>query len=451
MMPIVLFILALLFRQPVGKSLRHAVMVGVAFVGINAVLSAVLGTIGPAIQSLGTAMGIKALGTDIGWGLASAITWSFSWASLIIPIGFVINWILLLFGWTKTFDADIWNYWHWTFTAAITFIMTKNLILSFALAIVVEIVTIKLGDWVSPLTQKYFDIPGTSLPHTETVNWAPFNLAIEKAFLSKIPGLEKSQLDPEGIRKKVGIWGEPMMMGLYIGVFMGLLVWIVAKEPWTIILQMGIAVPAMIYLEGRMIGILIDGLMPIADGVRDAFQRTERFKGREILIGIDAGPIGLSNPASVVVGMVGMVIYLLLTMFFPNFFKIMPLADLYIVPIFYMYAAAASKGNLAKTLINGTITSVILLFLTTSYAQPLTDSAAYVNYALPAGMVLVSNLDSGANLLPWIVIMLAVGIFTGQPSMIIAPAIIGALWVFCWIYAKDMPEKLTRELEEAEK
>jgi PTS system galactitol-specific IIC component len=116
--------------------------------------------------------------------------------------------------------------------------MTKNLILSFALAIVVEIVTIKLGDWVSPLTQKYFDIPGTSLPHTETVNWAPFNLAIEKAFLSKIPGLEKSQLDPEGIRKKVGIWGEPMMMGLYIGVFMGLLVWIVAKEPWTIILQM---------------------------------------------------------------------------------------------------------------------------------------------------------------------------------------------------------------------
>jgi galactitol-specific phosphotransferase system IIC component len=129
----------------------------------------------------------------------------------------------------------------------------------------------------------------------------------------------------------------------------------------------------------------------------------------------------------------------------------MPLADLYIVPIFYMYAAAASKGNLAKTLINGTITSVILLFLTTSYAQPLTDSAAYVNYALPAGMVLVSNLDSGANLLPWIVIMLAVGIFTGQPSMIIAPAIIGALWVFCWIYAKDMPEKLTRELEEAEK
>jgi PTS system galactitol-specific IIC component len=450
MMPIVLFLLALLFRQPVGKSLRHAVMVGVAFVGINAVLTAVLAIIGPAIQSLGTAMGIEALGTDIGWGLASAITWSFGWAALIIPIGFVVNWILLAFGWTKTFDADIWNYWHWTFTAAITFIWTKNLILAFALAIVVEVITLKLGDWVSPLTQKYFGIPGTSLPHTETVNWAPFNMAIEKAFLSKIPSLQKSKMDPEGIRKKVGFWGEPMMLGLYIGLGLGVLVWAVAKEPATIILQMGIAVPAMIYLEGRMIGILIDGLMPIADGVRDAFQRSERFKDREILIGIDAGPIGLSNPASVVVGMVGMVIYLLLTMFFPAFFKIMPLADLYLVPIFYMFAAAASKGNLWKTLINGTITSVLVLFLTTSFAQPLTEAAAYVNYALPAGMVLVSNLDSGANVLPWMIIMIVVGIFTGQPKLIIAPAIIAALWIFCWIYAKDMPERLTKELEEAE-
>jgi PTS system galactitol-specific IIC component len=447
MMPIVLFILAMIFRQPVGKSLRHSIMVGIAFIGINAVLGAVLGTIGPAIQALGQAMGIEALGTDIGWGLASAITWSFSWAGLIIPVGFVINWIVLLLGWTKIFDADIWNYWHWTFTAAMTYIWTKNLYLAFSLAIVVEIITLKLGDWTSPVTQKYFDIPGTALPHTETVNLAPFNFAIEKAFLSKIPGLQKSKLDPESIQKKVGFWGEPMMLGLYIGVMLGVLVWLVAGQPATIILQMGIAVPAMIYLEGRMIGILIDGLMPIVDGVRDVFQKSERFKGREILIGIDAGPIGLANPASVVVGMVGMVIYLLLTLLFPSFFKIMPLADLAIVPIYYMFAAAASKGNLVKTLINGTITSVLVLAVTSSFAQPLTEAAKLVNYALPAGMLLVSSVDVGAHILPWLIVMPVVGIVTGQPTMIIAPVIIGVLWVLCWIYAHDMPQKLADELE----
>ena len=446
MMPIVLFILAMFFRQPVGKSLRHSLMVGIAFIGINAVLSAAIGIIGPAVQSLGTAMGIEALGTDIGWALASAITWSFDWAGLIIPVGFVVNWIMLAFGWTKIFDADIWNYWHWTFTAAMTFIWTKNLALAFSLAIVVEIITLKLGDWTSPITQKYFDIPGTALPHTETVNWAPFNFAIEKAFLSKISSLQKSKMDPDSIRKKVGIWGEPMMLGFYIGVMLGVLIWLVADQPATIILQLGIAVPALIYLEGRMIGILIDGLMPIVDGVRDAFQKSERFKGREILIGIDAGPIGLSNPVSVVVGMVGIVVFLLLTLLVPGF-KIMPLADLAVVPIYYMFAAAASKGNLMKTFINGTITSVLVLALTTSFAQPLTEAAQYVNYALPAGVVLVSSIDVGAHLLPWLIVMPVVGFVTGQTTLIIAPVVIGILWVASWIYARDMPQKLADELE----
>jgi PTS system galactitol-specific IIC component len=447
MMPIVLFVMALIFGQKVGKSLRHALMVGVAFIGIFAVLNATLGVIGPAVQALADGLGIETLGTDIGWPLASAITWSFSWAGLIIPVGFVINWIMLGFGWTKTFDADIWNYWHWTFTAAMTFIFTQNLWLAFALAIVVEVITLKLGDWTAPLTQKYFGIPGTSLPHTETVNWAPFNMAIEKAVLSKIPGLQKSKLDTENLRKNIGFWGEPMMLGFYIGVLLGLFIWAVSDYSWKIVLELAVAIPALIFLEGRMIGILIDGLTPIVDGVRDTFAKSERFKGREILIGIDAGPIGLANPASVVVGMVGIVIYLLLTLLIPGF-KILPLADLAIVPIYYMFAAAASKGNLWKTLINGTLSSILLLVLTTSFAEPLTEAAKFVEYGLPAGVLLVSSLDVGAHLLPWMIVMPVVGIVTGQTAMVIFPVVIGVLWVLAWIYSRDMPEKLARELDE---
>ena len=447
MMPIVLFIMAILFGQKVGKSLRSALMVGVAFIGIFAVLTATLGTIGPAVQALADGLGIETLGTDVGWPVASAITWSFSWAGLIIPIGFVVNWIMLGLGWTKTFDADIWNYWHWTFTAAMTFIWTENIWLAFALAIVVEVITLKLGDWTAPITQKYFGIPGTSLPHTETVNWAPFNMAIEKAVLSKIPALEKSKLDTENLREKIGFWGEPMMLGLYIGVALGVFIWLVSDYSWKIILELAVAIPALIFLEGRMIGILIDGLTPIVDGVRDVFSRSERFKGREILIGIDAGPIGLANPASVVVGMVGVVVYLLLTLIIPGY-KILPLADLAIVPIYYMFAAAASKGNLWKTFINGTLASLLLLFVTTSFAEPLTEAAKFVEYGLPAGVLLVSSLDVGAHILPWMIIMPVVGIVIGNTTMIIVPIVIAVLWVLAWIYARDMPEKLAKEMDE---
>ncbi|MFN2112332.1 MAG: PTS transporter subunit IIC, partial [Anaerolineales bacterium] len=216
---------------------------------------------------------------------------------------------------------------------------------------------------------------------------------------------------------------------------------------WTIILQLAVAVPALIFLEGRMIGILIDGLTPIVDGMRDVFQKTERFKDREILIGIDAGPIGLSNPASVVTGMLGIVLYLLLTLVIPGF-KILPLGDLAIVPIYYMFAAAASKGNLVKTFINGSISSLLLLALTSSFAEPLTEAAAMVEYALPAGVLLVSSLDVGAHLLPWMIVMPVVGIVTGQTTMIVVPLVIIVLWVLAWIYSREMPEKLAKELDE---
>ena len=443
MMPIVIFLLAIIFRQPVGSSLRHAVMIGAAFIGIFVVLGECLGVIGPAVQDLSKAIGAEVLGTDIGWPLTSAIAWGFAWSALLIPICFAVNWILLALGWTKTFDADLWNYWHWVFTAAMCYIWTKNLWLSFGVAILTEIVILKLADWTAPWAQKFFNIPGCSLPHTETVNWAPLNLALEKAIFSKFKKLEELRVDVEGIRGRLGYWGEPMMLGLYVGILLGVIVWAVTGASPLLILKMGVYTAALLLLEGRLIGILMEGLTPITDGIRDFFQRTKRFKGREILIGIDAGPIGLANPSAVVVGMVGILIYVLLTPV--PAFAILPLADLAIVPLFYMWAAAASRGNLVKAIINGTITSLILLALTTSFAAPLTEAAKVVGYELPAGIVIASSLDAGAHILPWIIMMPFVGAMTGQAGLIVAAVVLGVVYAGCWYYAKDMPRKLAEE------
>ena len=110
--------------------------------------------------------------------------------------------------------------------------------------------------------------------------------------------------------------------------------------------------------------------------------------------------------------------------------------------------AAASKGNLWKTFINGTLSSLLLLFVTTSFAEPLTEAAQFVEYGLPAGVLLVSSLDVGAHLLPWMIVMPVVGIVIGNTAMIIVPVVIAVLWVLAWIYSRDMPEKLARELDE---
>lgn len=441
MMPIILFVLALIFRQSVGKSARAALVVGVAFIGINAVLGAVFGAIGPTVDAIAKGFGLSLQGLDVGWPLTAAITWGVAISAAIIPIAFIVNIILLLLNWTKTFDADVWNYWHWAFSAVMVYMWTKNIWLAYLVAIVVEIIILKLADWTAPLAQRYFNIPGTSLPHTETVNWAPINLALEKLIFSRVPSLEKVKADPEGLVKKFGVFGEPIMLGFYVGILLGIL----GRQPVVDIYKTGIYLSALMLLQGRMIGILMEGLLPIANGISEYFARSTRFQNREIYIGIDAGPIGLANPTSIFVGYL-MLPLVILFAFIPGN-KILPLADLAILPIFVMWAAAASRGNVIKTFLNGLVSVILVMYITNAFAVPLTDAAKAINYAIPAGVVLVSSLDAGGHILPFIVILPIVAFASGKPEMAIVPIIIGILYFLAWYYAKDQPVKIVEKMD----
>jgi len=52
MMPIIIFVLAMLFRAPLGKSIRAAISVGVGFTGLNLILGLLVGALSPATQAM---------------------------------------------------------------------------------------------------------------------------------------------------------------------------------------------------------------------------------------------------------------------------------------------------------------------------------------------------------------------------------------------------------------
>ncbi len=439
MMPIVLFILAMIFRQPIGKSIRSAVIVGVAFIGINAVLGAVFGVLGPAVGAFVSRTGVTLKGLDVGWPLTSAITWAVPTAALILPIGFVVNVVLLVAGLTKTFDADIWNYWHWAFTAVMVEMATGSMWIGLIAGIIAEVGILFLGDWTAPLSHTYFKVPGCSQPHTETVNWAPVAMALEKVF-RKIPGLSKSRTSPDVIRDKVGFMGEPVMIGVYVGIFLGVLAWLPPMEIVKLAFYMG----ALLLLEGRMIGILMEGLMPLADGIRDYFAKSKTFKGRELFIGIDAGPIGLSDPSSIAVGLILIPLYIGLALVPGNL--ILPAGDLSIVPIFGMWSCAAAGGDILRGILGGAVSAVLVMYITNAFAAPLTAAAAVAKFAIPAGILWVSSLDAGGHIFPWIVMTIFMSAGTGNMSSLMIAVVAGVLYVGCYFFAKEMPEKVAKEL-----
>lgn len=66
-LPIVIFLLGLFFRQKVGAAFRSGLTIGVAFVGIFLVIDLLVNNLGPAAQAMVKNLGVSLNVIDVGW------------------------------------------------------------------------------------------------------------------------------------------------------------------------------------------------------------------------------------------------------------------------------------------------------------------------------------------------------------------------------------------------
>ena len=100
MLPFVIAVLGLYFRIGVKKAVRNGLMVGIGFLGINTalgILTGAMGNISGYYQNLGSGFTV----IDGGWPALGAAGWSTPFAMLVIPLGFILNFILVRFGLQK--------------------------------------------------------------------------------------------------------------------------------------------------------------------------------------------------------------------------------------------------------------------------------------------------------------------------------------------------------------
>src|SRR5579885_1400104 len=111
-LPVVIFLMALILGQKPGKAIRAGVTIGVSFIGINLVIGLLMSSLGPAAQGMVTRTGIHLSYIDVGWPAAAAISFGTQVGALAIPVGLAVNVLWLALGMTKTLDIDLWNFWH---------------------------------------------------------------------------------------------------------------------------------------------------------------------------------------------------------------------------------------------------------------------------------------------------------------------------------------------------
>ncbi len=397
MLPIIIFLLAIILGAKFGRAFRAGVTVGIAFIGINLVVGLMWGSLSNVGQALVNNLGIERSVYDVGWPSAAAIAFGTDVGLAVIPIALLVNLIMLVTRLTKTLNVDIWNFWHFAFLGSLVYIVTGNLVYGLVAAAIAAAFALFLADWTAKAVQAFYNIPGISIPHLTTAPGVPFAIVVNWIF-EKIPGLRDLKADPDTIRKKWGIFGEPVILGLFIGLILGILAFAFNKpadQPWlaTISQILGVAMDlaAVMLLLPRMVAILMEGLIPVSEAAREFMQK--RASGREIFIGLDSA-ILIGHPAAISTALVLVPIAILLSIILPGN-KVILFADLAIIPFVVAMMAPLMKGNIIRMIVAGTIELALGFYIATSMAPIFTDAAVSAGFEMPEGAVQITSIGDG--------------------------------------------------------
>ncbi|KHD84712.1 PTS galactitol transporter subunit IIC [Heyndrickxia ginsengihumi] len=397
-LPIAIIIIGVIFRTGFKKALKSGITIGIGFVGINLVIGLLVDNLGPAAQKMVERFGLHLTVIDTGWPSAAALSWASPVAAILIPICLIVNILLILLKLTKTLDIDIWNYWHFIAAGATGYIITGSWWFAILCAIIYEVAVLFVADKTAPMVQKFYGLEGISLPTGSTAAFGPIGMLVGW-LVAKIPGIRKLHADPESIQKRFGIFGEPMMMGIILGLIIGILAgYDVGK-----VLQIGISMGAVMLLMPRMVKILMEGLIPISEAARTFLQK--RYGDRELYIGLDAA-LSVGHPSVMATALLLVPITLFLAVILPGN-KVLPFGDLSTIPFYIAFVVGSRKGNIIHSLIAGTIMIALALYMATDFATVHTAMMSGAKFNMPEGATQISSLDLGGNLFNWLILKFA--------------------------------------------
>ncbi|AIF53479.1 PTS galactitol transporter subunit IIC [Pelosinus sp. UFO1] len=392
-LPVAVFLLGMAFGQPASKAFRSGLIIGVGFTGIFLVVDLLVSNLAPAAHGMVSRFGVQLNIIDIGWPGAASIAWASPIAAFILPLGLLVNVIMLVTKTTKTMDIDLWNYWHFTFMGAFVYSATGSLVQGLVAAVIFEIVVLKIADWTAPMLANYFELPGISVPTGSTVSYA-IGIPLVR-LVQRIPVIKDLHADPETIQKRFGVFGEPLFMGVFLGVVLGAL----AGYPAGQIIKVGMAMGGVMVLMPRMVKILMEGLIPLAESARTFLSK--RFGDRDIYIGLDAA-VAIGHPSVIATALILVPITIALAVVLPGN-NVLPFGDLATIPFIVCFIVGAARGNIVHSVLVGAVVIAMSLYMATDVANFHTQMAVDAHFKMPAGATTISSIDQGGNVIHYVI------------------------------------------------
>lgn len=386
MLPVVICLLGLFFRLKLGEAIKAGLLVGIGFQGLNLVVGLMMTAIDPVIQYY-SKMGSGYTTLDIGFAAVGGASWTVPFALFTIPVIIGINLLFIKLKWTKVMNIDVWNYIHFLIPGAMAYALSGNVLLGFGLTIVLSVTVLFVGQYIAPKWSEYFGLEGTTCTTFNLITLCyPIGVLVNK-IIDKIPGLNKINLDIQGIEDKLGFVGDPAFIGVIIGAFLA----IITKQDFGTILTVAMGMSAVMILLPRMVSIMMEGLSSIGNAA-SAYMRRKVGDNSNIYIGMDVA-LGLGDPCCITVSALAIPITILLAFLIPNmtYFPLGLLTSVcYLAPPIVM----ASKGNLLRSLL-GMITCLAIVMFCANIFAPEATAMMSVTGVHFEGMI--TDVQFGAN------------------------------------------------------
>ena len=166
--PIIIFIICLIFKAPVKKAFMSAVLIGVGLKGMAFITSAFGSVLSELVNKLIENTGLNLPALDVGWQAVASVAYSTNIGMMFIGVGLIFQIIIFLVKITDIFQpSDLWNNYSIIVWGSMFYQIKKNMLMAFVLMLFINLVTLLIAEVVQKRWSTYYNYPGCAMiaPH----------------------------------------------------------------------------------------------------------------------------------------------------------------------------------------------------------------------------------------------------------------------------------------------
>jgi len=387
--PVMLFVIAKFMGLSAKKAFNSALLCAVGLTGFNLVINSYSNIISPVVSKMVENAGVDLPVLDLGWQSVSVIAYSTNIGLIFIGIAIVLQILLFFLKWTDVFMAsDLWNNYSFMVWGSMLYILTGNIFLSLGVMIVQLLYILLFSEACAKRWSTYYQYPNCCMTAPHHLESLPFAILMNW-LLGKL-GFDKIKLNAQSLQKKLGIFGEPMFIGLVVGAIIALIGnynELNTLAAWGTITSSAVSTAAIMAVFPKVAGIFANAFTSLTDAYKQ--KAVKSGEGRDWYLSVNDA-VGYGEPNTLVTGINLIPVMLGLAFVLPGN-QVLPMADLVALPYMVEVFVCVSNGNIAKSVVTGSIWFSLGMIICSQLAPTFTDVALQAGFQLDQTGVYITS------------------------------------------------------------